>query len=106
MEDNQEPNNLEESKEIKLKLCKRCYNEKETSEFFKHKLKPDGLQSVCKSCSKDTNDANKENISACKEAWRIKNADILKAKRVLNKERDSIRRHDAYLKRKKIYRII
>lgn len=37
------------------KRCPKCNTEKEVCEFGKNKAKPDGLQSVCKTCKKQYN---------------------------------------------------
>lgn len=35
------------------KICSKCGNEKDLSEFYKHKICKDGLRSACKECLKD-----------------------------------------------------
>lgn len=40
---------------IQTKSCNKCNVDKPTSEFYKRSASPDGLQMVCKSCTKDIN---------------------------------------------------
>ena len=36
-----------------MKLCKKCDLEKDLSDFYRHPKSKDGLQSYCRSCSKE-----------------------------------------------------
>lgn len=38
-----------------MKRCKRCGRELDESEFYKNKLKKDGLQPYCKECQRELN---------------------------------------------------
>lgn len=44
-----------------MKTCWKCKTEKPTSEYYKEKRKPDGLQSSCKECQKIAAALFKEN---------------------------------------------
>jgi hypothetical protein len=43
-----------------MKTCRKCGAEKETSEFHKNRLRPDGLAHWCKPCQKAATKASQE----------------------------------------------
>jgi hypothetical protein len=46
-----------------MKICKKCGETKNESEFYKHKSNKDGLFSTCKSCQKEYYKNNKDKIN-------------------------------------------
>lgn len=66
-----------------MKTCKKCGEEKPTTEFNKCAGKRDGLQSNCRDCCNKATAAwmaaNTERHKATRDAWRAANADRVKA---------------------------
>lgn len=58
---------------ITQKVCAKCELEKDLSEFHNCKSAKDGLQNKCKSCAKEYNDINKNEISKQKQEYYLKN---------------------------------
>jgi 5-methylcytosine-specific restriction endonuclease McrA len=58
-----------------MKVCSKCKEEKDISEFCKDSSKPDGLYSSCKSCQKSYRKSNKKKIAETNKVWRDKNRD-------------------------------
>lgn len=44
-----------------MKICSICKNEKSLEEYNKHAKKPDGLQTICKACSRERSKAYYKN---------------------------------------------
>lgn len=70
-----------------LKTCSVCKKPKRVTEFNKHKTKPDGLQSLCKECSKirsrkyykNNHDKHRKAVSIRNKAVIIRNRSKLNA---------------------------
>ncbi len=61
-----------------MKFCKKCEEEKDVKEFSKNSHKKDGLQTICKKCSKtyfskyydDNREKHKKDVSKRKKIYR------------------------------------
>jgi len=62
---------------MKTKVCSKCEEEKDLSEFYKQKKKKDGLRSQCKTCMNDFNKEygklNKEKVNEIKYKYTVNN---------------------------------
>lgn len=58
-----------------MKVCSKCKKNKELTEFYKHHLRKDGLQSSCKECN---NDRSKKHYQANKNLYLQSNAKRVK----------------------------
>jgi hypothetical protein len=65
-----------------MKTCKKCGEQKETTEYYNQKRYKDKLDPMCKDCRKKTNkeyhDANKESILEKVNKWRSENLERTK----------------------------
>lgn len=61
-----------------MKTCRICNNELPLDNFNKYKRSADGLDTMCKSCSKAYYFKNKEGISASHKKYRTENKDKIK----------------------------
>jgi hypothetical protein len=65
-----------------IKICSKCKEEKEYSNFNKHKSGKNGLTPVCKDCQKQWYEANKEAIAKKKKQWyKVKKQDFLRKRK-------------------------
>jgi hypothetical protein len=75
---------------VKTKVCYKCKIDKDTSLFAKNKTAKDGLQALCKPCSKLYREENKQYYSEYGKKYRTENKDYFaeygKNYRVENKE--------------------
>ncbi len=68
-----------------MKICKKCFQEKEMCEFYKNKAKPDGHAYICKMCDNERNKIRQKQLSAkstrriYSRQYREENADRLNA---------------------------
>jgi hypothetical protein len=72
-----------------MKICTKCKEEKEYSEFYKNKKAKDGYRIYCKSCEKKYVEDNKEVILKRLKLWREENIELQKEYRDINKVRIS-----------------
>lgn len=104
---------------MKTKICTKCGIEKELSEFYKDKSKPDGHRPNCKECikiyKKNYRDKNKENIKKSNHKYYINNKKKIqkiqkiyndKNKKTINKYkqewgRDNRKQINEYIKNKR-----
>lgn len=70
---------------MSTKVCSKCGEEKELSEFCKHKIEKDGLSSICKQCKKQQ-DFLYRNTQSGKESHRRANKIYRKKNREKRKE--------------------
>lgn len=65
-----------------MKQCSKCKTEKDPTDFWKHKNSKDGLNSVCKDCSKfkvrEWIFRNKEKSSSLNLGWKKRNPEKVK----------------------------
>ena len=93
---------------METKVCTKCKEEKELSEFYKNKSKKCGLERGCKSCKavydKEYSKNNKEKIKQRGRDYREKNKDKLKERRKkyheANKETENKKSSEYYAKNK------
>lgn len=60
------------------KICSKCKEEKDVSEFYKDKKKKDGLTCWCKICSKKHEKENKDRVLIKKKEYYFKNIENIK----------------------------
>ena len=60
------------------KICNKCNEEKEISDFYKDKTKKDGYMKSCKSCKKDYGSINKDEILNKKKIYYSNNIEHIK----------------------------
>lgn len=84
-----------------MKICSKCKQEKNESEFYSDKRRPNGLQSECKYCVKLRNEKNKEKRKQTAIKWRAKNKEYCKEHQRKWREdnRDKVREYKAKWKR-------
>jgi len=70
---------------MEKKVCRKCKEDKEVCEFNKDKNKKDGISTLCRKCTKISNENYRNNNS-------VKYKEIQKKYRDSNKEKESIRR--------------
>ena len=75
-----------------MRQCKKCKNNKDIIDFSSNKSKPDGINYWCKSCHKIYHHQNRKKILERKRQYGIINADTIKEKDRLRRERDSVKR--------------
>lgn len=80
------------------KVCNKCYQRKDISEFYKRKNSKDSLRSQCKLCYKKSIDRDKKKVS--NKIYRLKNKIKLKQYRSKNKKRSNELRNKRYLMKK------
>jgi len=66
-----------------MKVCSKCQQEKDNTEFSVDQHKKDGLHSSCKTCDNQYYTDNKTRIRERQKTWRSKNKSLIKN---LNKE--------------------
>lgn len=69
-----------------LKLCNKCDELKDTSEFSRNTKASDGLFHSCKDCQRQYREANKERQLAIGQMYRKENRDALLAKAAAHRE--------------------
>ena len=69
---------------MEKKVCRKCKEDKEVCEFNKDKNKKDGISTLCRECTKISNENYRNNNS-------VKYKEIQKKYRDSNKEKESIR---------------
>jgi len=84
------------------KICSKCKEEKDLSEFYKHKKNKDGYWYACKACkagrSKKYREKNKESIRVKKKKYREDNLEIISKKnKAYKKEKWGVTRKDPVL---------
>lgn len=79
--------------------CYRCKIVKPVSEFSKNKARPNGLNAVCKACHKAYSDTpeNKERARATHLAWKAKDPDAYKSRKLRENYGIGIAEYDALL---------
>jgi len=96
---------------MQTKVCRKCGEEKELTEFYKHKTNTDGLSGSCKICLgvyqkkwREENPGYTTKYAAKVNEWREKNPEKYKSQRKLYREknRDKIKEKDrSYRERNK-----
>lgn len=82
-----------------MKICSKCNKEKENDEFYKHRGRKDGLQSVCKECEKEYKKMHKDKTKTYQIEYRKINKERLRERSknnyALNKD-EIISKNNAY----------
>lgn len=72
---------------MSTKICTKCNQTKELSEFSKKEASKDGLRGSCKACDKLYREDNKERMAATQKQWNIDNKERIKQYQQDNAER-------------------
>ena len=71
-----------------MKVCSKCKEEKEQTEFYKRKTSKDGLRTECKECVKFYQEENKDRIEEYRKNYQINNREIIKEKKKIYREKN------------------